>query len=63
MPTVDLANTSLRELNAALHRLKLDTNETHWRVLNPRGLHSVAAGIDVPIRSRSRVTSAITAPA
>jgi glutamate synthase domain-containing protein 3 len=49
MPTVDLANTSLRELNAALHRLKLDTNETHWRVLNPRGRHSVAAGIDVPI--------------
>jgi glutamate synthase domain-containing protein 3 len=49
MPTVDLANTSLRDLNAALHRLKLDTNETHWRVLNPRGRHSVAAGIDVPI--------------
>jgi glutamate synthase domain-containing protein 3 len=49
MPTVDLANTSLRELNAALHRLTLDTNETHWRVLNPRGRHSVAAGIDVPI--------------
>jgi len=49
MPTVDLANTSLRELNAALHRLKLDSNETHWRVLNPRGRHSVAAGIDVPI--------------
>jgi methylamine---glutamate N-methyltransferase subunit B len=49
MPTVDLANTSLRDLNAALHRLTLDTNETHWRVLNPRGRHSVAAGIDVPI--------------
>ena len=49
MRTVDLANTSLRDLNAALHRLTLDTNETHWRVLNPRGRHSVAAGIDVPI--------------
>ena len=49
MTTVDLANTSLRDLNAALHRLTLDTNETHWRVLNPRGRHSVAAGIDVPI--------------
>lgn len=49
MPTVDLANTPLRELNAALHRLKPDTNETHWRVLNPRGQHAVAVGIDVPI--------------
>ncbi len=49
MPTVDLANAPLRELNAALHRLKSDTNETHWRVLNPRGRHSVAAGIDAPV--------------
>jgi glutamate synthase domain-containing protein 3 len=49
MPTVDLANTPLRELNAALHRLKSDTNETYWRVLNPRGRHAVAAGVDVPI--------------
>jgi methylamine---glutamate N-methyltransferase subunit B len=49
MPTVDLASVPLRELNAALHRLKPDTNETHWRVLHPRGLHSVAAGITVPV--------------
>ena len=49
MPTIDLAHTSLRELNATLHRLKLDSNETHWRVLNPRGQHAVAVGIDAPI--------------
>jgi glutamate synthase domain-containing protein 3 len=49
MPTVDLAHTPLRELNAALHRLKPDSNETHWRVLNPRGRHAVAVGIDAPI--------------
>ena len=49
MPTVDLAGTPLRELNAALHRLAPDTNETHWRVLNPRGRHAVAAGIDAPV--------------
>jgi glutamate synthase domain-containing protein 3 len=49
MPTVDLAATPLRDLNAALHRLKPDTNETHWRVLNPRGQHSVAAGLDALI--------------
>ena len=49
MRTVDLAATSLREFNAALHRLRADTNETHWRVLNPRGQHAIAAGIDAPI--------------
>jgi methylamine---glutamate N-methyltransferase subunit B len=49
MPTIDLAHTSLRELNATLHRLKFDSNETHWRVLNPRGQHAVAVGIDAPI--------------
>jgi methylamine---glutamate N-methyltransferase subunit B len=49
MRTVDLSQTSLRELNAALHRLEFTTNETHWRVLNPRGQHAIAAGVDVPI--------------
>src|SRR2546428_6938342 len=49
MPTIDLAHTSLRELNATLHRLKFDGNETHWRVLNPRGQHAVAVGIEAPI--------------
>lgn len=49
MPTIDLAQTPLRELNSALHRLKADTNETHWSVLNPRGQHSVGAGIDAPV--------------
>ena len=29
--------------------LGADTNETHWRVLNPRGQHAIAAGLDVPI--------------
>jgi glutamate synthase domain-containing protein 3 len=49
MPTVDLARTPLRELNAALHRLAPDTNETHWHVLNPRGAHAIGAGIDAPV--------------
>jgi glutamate synthase domain-containing protein 3 len=49
MPTVDLAQTPLRELNNALHRLAADTNETHWRILNPRGQHAIAVGLEVPI--------------
>jgi methylamine---glutamate N-methyltransferase subunit B len=50
MPTIDLADTPVRELNGALHKLSADTNETHWRVLNPRGLHALAAGIDAPVQ-------------
>jgi len=49
MLTVDLALNSVRELNTALHRLGPDSNETHWRILNPRGQHSIAAGLEQPI--------------
>jgi glutamate synthase domain-containing protein 3 len=49
MPVVDLSQTALRELNGSLHRLAPDTNETHWRVLNPRGQHAVAVGVDAPV--------------
>jgi glutamate synthase domain-containing protein 3 len=48
MRMVDLSQTTLRELNAALHRLTPDTNERYWRVLNPRGQHAIAAGLDAP---------------
>jgi glutamate synthase domain-containing protein 3 len=54
MRTVDLAETSLRDLNAALHGLGSRTDETpvehHWRILNPRGRHAVAVGLDTPVR-------------
>jgi methylamine---glutamate N-methyltransferase subunit B len=50
MPIIDLAHTPVRELNEALHRLTAQTNETEWRVLNPRGQHAIAVGIDVPIQ-------------
>ncbi len=49
MPDFDLAKAPLRELNAALHALKADTNETHWTVANPAGKHAVACGLNVPI--------------
>jgi methylamine---glutamate N-methyltransferase subunit B len=45
---VDLAVTPLRELNAALHRVPPDSRE-RWRILNPRGAHAVAVGIDAPL--------------
>ncbi len=49
MPIVDLGQTTLRELNASLHHLKPGINETHWRVLNPRGQHAIAVGVDAPV--------------
>ncbi len=50
MVTFDLGASSIRELNAALHSISPRTNETHWTVLNPRGQHSIAVGLDAPIR-------------
>src|SRR5215469_10845134 len=49
MPEIDLSRSTVRELNAALHGLPVDTNETQWRVLNPRGQHAVAVGLERPI--------------
>lgn len=49
MPTYDLNNAPLRELNRALHALRPDTNEAHWTVRGPDGRHAIAAGLDAPI--------------
>ena len=50
MPTIDLAVTPLRELNAELHCQKEGTNEVEWAILNPRGQHAVAVGVDAPLK-------------
>ncbi|MFN0217204.1 MAG: protein GlxC [Hyphomicrobium sp.] len=49
MRVVDLAKSSLRELNEGLSRQRDGANETEWEILNPRGSHAVAVGIDAPI--------------
>lgn len=49
METYDLAANGLRGLNSALHALKGTTNKTVWEVVNPKGAHAIAAGIDAPI--------------
>lgn len=43
---IDLATARVRDLNAALHT---DKSHQHWKVLNPAGLHSIAAGVDAPV--------------
>ncbi|MDI3335070.1 GXGXG domain-containing protein [Defluviimonas aestuarii] len=47
--TFDLSAQSLRELNSALHALKGQTNQTAWDIVNPRGSHAIAAGLDAPL--------------
>jgi glutamate synthase domain-containing protein 3 len=49
MPDIDLAKSSVRELNAALHGLSTQSNETSWIVKNPGGKHAIAAGLDAPV--------------
>lgn len=48
--TIDLASTSVRQLNEQLHALTADSNRLAWRVLNPRGQHALAVGVDASAR-------------
>jgi methylamine---glutamate N-methyltransferase subunit B len=49
MQTYDLGAQGLRGLNSALHALKGQTNMTAWEIVNPKGSHAIAAGVDAPI--------------
>ncbi len=49
MPTIDLAQATLRDLNQALHQVPPGSNDIAFEVLNPRGSHAVAVGVDAPV--------------
>jgi len=49
MPDIDLRVTPLRELNKMLHSIGPGSNERHWLVANPGGLHAIAAGVNAPV--------------
>ncbi|WGI22107.1 GXGXG domain-containing protein [Amylibacter sp. IMCC11727] len=49
MQSFDLEAQGLRELNKTLHAQAEDTNQTVWEVVNPRGAHAIAVGLDAPI--------------
>lgn len=49
MAVIDLETSSIRLLNEALHDPRRLARENEWRVLNPRGAHAVAVGINAPI--------------
>ncbi len=49
MQTFDLEAQGLRALNSSLHALKGQTNETAWEIVNPKGSHAIAVGVDAPL--------------
>ena len=49
MQTLDMADIALREMNETLHAQAETTNQTAWEVLNPKGAHAIACGLDAPI--------------
>lgn len=49
MQTFDLAAEGLRSLNATLQAQAAETNQTSWDIVNPRGSHAIAVGLDAPL--------------
>ena len=49
MQTFDLSEKGLRALHETLHGQAENTNETAWEVVNPKGSHAIAVGLDAPI--------------
>ncbi|MFX0546433.1 protein GlxC [Roseovarius sp. S1116L3] len=49
MQTFDLEAQGLRNLNAALQAQSQDTNQTAWEIVNAKGSHAIAVGLDAPI--------------
>jgi methylamine---glutamate N-methyltransferase subunit B len=48
--TLDMSKVALRDVNETLQRQKAGTNKTDWMVINPKGSHAVAVGLDGPIK-------------
>lgn len=48
--TVDLAKSSVRDLNQALHDQHDQMDIAQWEVLNPKGQHNLAVGLDAKLK-------------
>ncbi len=46
MKSIDLAELSVRDLNQTLHDQALEATDREWTVLNPKGQHNIAVGLD-----------------
>ena len=52
MQIFDIEAEGLRALNQTLHEQADNTNQTSWEIINPRGAHAIAVGLDAPIEVR-----------
>ncbi len=49
MQTLDLQEIGLRQVNETLHAQADNTNQTAWEIVNPKGAHAIACGLNAPI--------------
>ncbi|MFY2822591.1 protein GlxC [Ruegeria sp. MALMAid1280] len=49
MQTYDLEADGLRGMNSSLQAQNAETNQTRWEIVNPKGSHAIAVGLDAPI--------------
>jgi len=49
MEKLDLQALGLRVLNEKLQNQTDETNQKDWEIINPRGSHAIAVGVDAPI--------------
>lgn len=49
MQVIDMETTPLRDLNATLQSQAEATNQTAWEIVNPKGSHAIAVGLDAEI--------------
>lgn len=49
MQTLDLQEIGLRQVNETLHAQTDTTNQTSWEIMNPKGAHAIACGLNAPI--------------
>lgn len=49
MQVIDMEQQDLRTLNSTLQAQAKETNQTSWEIVNPRGSHAIAVGLDAPI--------------
>jgi glutamate synthase domain-containing protein 3 len=50
MTTIDITEQGLRYLNDTLQQQSTGTNQKEWDIINPRGSHAIAVGLDAPIQ-------------
>ena len=46
---LDLGQDTLRDVNARLHTISEYASPHSWRIVNPRGRHAIAVGLNVPV--------------